>query len=288
MKYYVKTESLNAFGVPGTKGLQINGDVVAKIDDEVITIKDVERELSTMPAFAREFFKGQEGMTRLVDELVKKDLLYVEAKKMGLDKEEDFRRKPEEIKKNALITRLLEVRNATSQVTDKEVEDYYNSHKDEFVQPVTVRVSQIVVRTEDDSKKVYQRLQNNEPFARLAAEVSIERRSANSGGDLGTFKRGEMNQELEKVAFRLKKNQISMPVPLGDGLHILAVTDIKGAAHDFNSVKGGLRKQLMAKKQQEGLDQFIEGLKKTHAVEINKDSFAKIKTPGGETSAPVR
>jgi peptidyl-prolyl cis-trans isomerase C len=241
-----------------------------------------------MPAFAREFFKGQEGMTRLVDELVKKDLLYVEAKKMGLDKEEDFRRKPEEIKKNALITRLLEVRNATSQVTDKEVEDYYNSHKDEFVQPVTVRVSQIVVRTEDDSKKVYQRLQNNEPFARLAAEVSIERRSANSGGDLGTFKRGEMNQELEKVAFRLKKNQISMPVPLGDGLHILAVTDIKGAAHDFNSVKGGLRKQLMAKKQQEGLDQFIEGLKKTHAVEINKDSFAKIKTPGGETSAPVR
>ena len=259
---------------------QMNGEVVARIDGEMITVKDVEKELSALPAFAKEFFKSQEGITKLIDELVKKDLLYVEAKRMGIDKEEPFRSKPEgESKKNALITRLLEVRNTTTQVTDKEVEDYYNSHKDEFVLPEAVRVSQIVIRTEDDSKKVYQRLQNGEPFNRLATEVSIDQRSASSGGDIGMFKRGEMNTELEKVAFRLKKNQISMPVPLGDGIHILVVTDIKGAARDFNSAKGGLRNQLAAQKQQEGLERFIDGLRKTHTVEVYKENFAKIKNP---------
>jgi len=101
------------------------GDVVAKIDSDVITTKDVEQEVSALPEFAREFFKGQDGMTKLVDELVKKELLYVEAKKRGLDKDEDFQKKFEEIKKNALITRLLEKEmKALPQITDKEIKDY--------------------------------------------------------------------------------------------------------------------------------------------------------------------
>jgi len=75
------------------------GDVVAKVDGQTITTKDVEREISALPEFAREFFKGQEGMTRLVDELVKKELLYAEAKKRGLDKDQDFQRKIEDARK---------------------------------------------------------------------------------------------------------------------------------------------------------------------------------------------
>ncbi|MGO9953850.1 MAG: peptidylprolyl isomerase [Dissulfurispiraceae bacterium] len=265
------------------------GDVVAKIDSDVITTKDVEQEVNALPEFAREFFKGPDGMTRLVDELVKKELLYVEAKKKGLDKDEDFQRKFEDIKKNALITRLLETQMKTlPQVTDKEVKDYYDAHKDEFVQATAIRLSQIVVKSEDDAKKVYDRLQKGEPFNKLAAEVSIDKTSAKSGGDLGMFKRGEMNQDLEKVAFRLKKNQISMPVPLKDGIHILVVTDIKGTALDFDKVKGGLSQQLMAKKQQDGIEQYIEGLKKNYKVEVNKDTFAKIKLGGAETAAPAQ
>lgn len=265
------------------------GDIVAKIDSDVITTKDVEREVNALPEFAREFFKGQDGVTRLVDELVKKELLYVEAKKRGLDKDEDFQRKFEEIKKNALITRLLETEmKAHPQITEKEVKDYYDSHKDEFVQSTSVRLSQIVVKTDDDAKKVYDRLQKGEPFNKLAAEVSIDKTSAKSGGDLGMFKRGEMNQDLEKVAFRLKKNQISMPVPLKDGIHILVATDIKGTALDFDKVKGSLNQQLMAKKQQDGLEQFIEGLKKNYKVEVNKDNIAKIKLGGPETATPTQ
>lgn len=264
------------------------GDVVAKIDSEVITTKDVEQEVNALPEFARDFFKGQEGMNKLVDELVKKELLYVEAKKRGLDKDEDFQRKFEEIKKNALITRLLEKEmKALPQVTDKDVKAYYDANKDEFIQPTSIRLSQIVVKTQDDAKKVYDRLQKGEPFNKLAAEVSIDKASAKAAGDLGSFKRGEMNPELEKVAFRLKKNQISMPIPLKDGIHIIVPTDIKGTALDFDKVKGAISQQLMAKKQQDGLEQFIEGLKKNYKVELNKDNIAKINL-GGPAPAPEK
>ncbi len=268
---------------------QKKGDVVAKIDSEVITTKDVEQEVSALPDFAKEFFKGPDGMSKLVDELVKKELLYVEAKKRGLDKDEEFQRKFEEIKKNALITRLLEKEiKAVPQITDKEVKDYYDAHKDEFVQPSAVRLSQILVKDEADAKKVYERLQKGEPFNKLATEVSIDKASAKSGGDLGFFKKGEMNQDLEKVAFSLKKNQISMPVQLKDGVHILVVTDIKGTMVPFDKMKDAIGQQLMAKKQQDGLEQFIEGLKKNYKVEINKDNFAKINLGGAKPAAPEK
>jgi len=57
------------------------GDVVAKIDSEVITTKDVEQEVTALPEFAREFFKGQEGMTKLVDEIVKKNFFMLKPRK---------------------------------------------------------------------------------------------------------------------------------------------------------------------------------------------------------------
>ncbi len=289
MKKYVLLLLCLALLVSCTKGGEKKGDVVAKIDSSVITTKDVEQEINALPEFAREFFKGQEGMARLVDELVKKELLYVEAKKRGLDKDEEFQRKFEEIKKTALITRLLEKEiKALPQLTDKEVKDYYDAHKDEFVQANTVRLSQIVVKTEDDAKKVYERLQKGEPFNKLAAEVSLDKASAKSGGDLGLFKRGEMNQDLEKVAFNLKKNQISMPVPLKDGIHILVVTDIKGNALEFDKIKDSISQQLMAKKQQDGLEKFIEGLKKNYKVEVNKDNFSKINLTPAQPAAPEK
>jgi len=289
MKKYVLLLLCLALLISCTQGGEKKGDVVAKIDTDVITTKDVEREINALPEFAKEFFKGQEGMARLVDELVKKEMLYLEAKKKGLDKDEEFQRKFEEIKKNALITRLLEKEiKAIPQLTDKEVKDYYDGHKDEFVQANAVRLSQIVVKSEDDAKKVYERLQKGEPFNKLAAEVSLDKASAKSGGDLGLFKRGEMNQDLEKVAFTLKKNQISMPVPLKDGIHILVVTDIKGTALDFDKAKGSISQQLMAKKQQDGLEKFIEGLKKNYKIEVNKDSFSKISLAPAQPAAPEK
>jgi EpsD family peptidyl-prolyl cis-trans isomerase len=286
MKKYVLLLLCLALLVSCTQSGEKKGDVVAKIDTSVITTKDVEKEINALPEFAKEFFKGQEGMARLVDELVKKELLYVEAKKKGLDKDEEFQRKFEEIKKNALITRLLEKEmKAVPQLTDKEVKDYYDGHKDDFVQANAVRLSQIVVKTEDDAKKVYERLQKGEPFNKLAAEVSMDKASAKSGGDLGLFKRGEMNQDLEKVAFSLKKNQISMPVPLKDGIHILVVTDIKGTAVDFDKVKGSISQQLTAKKQQDDLEKFIEGLRKNYKVEVNKENFSKISLAPAQPAA---
>jgi peptidyl-prolyl cis-trans isomerase C len=256
------------------------GSVVAKVGSQTITTTDVERELAALPDFARDYFKGEEGMSRLVDELVKKEILYAEARKKGLDKDPDFVKKFEEAKKNALISRLLEseVQKKATPASEKEIKEFYDGHKADFVMPTAVRLSRIVVKNEADAKKVYERLQKGEDFKKLAAEMSVDTKTAKSGGDIGYLKKGEMNADLEKVVFRLKKNQISMPVKLKDGIHILVPTDIKGTQIPFDKISGMIGQQLTMKKQQDALDKYIEELKKDHKVEVVKENIAKINT----------
>lgn len=250
---------------------------VLKIDGNVYTQEDVQAEMSTLPEMAKEFFQGPEGTARFVDELVKKELLYIEAKNKGLDKNKDFQKKVEEFKKITLINEILEKEiQSAAKVADKDIKDYYDKHKEDFMVNTQVRLSHIVVKADDDAKRVYERLKKGEDFAKVASDVSLDKASAKAGGDIGNFKRGEMKPELEDVAFRLKKGEISMPIKLKDGIHIIKVTDAKGSMLEFDKVKGLIGQRMAAEKQRESFDKFIENLKKKHKIDINKDALAKI------------
>lgn len=260
-----------------TKESGQKGGYVLKIDGNVYTQEDVQAEMSTLPEMAKEFFQGPEGTARFVDELVKKELLYIEAKNKGLDKNKDFQKKVEEFKKITLINQILEKEiESAAKVTDKDIKDYYDKHKEDFMVNTQVRLSHIVVKADDDAKKVYERLKKGEDFAKVASEVSLDKASAKAGGDIGNFKRGEMKPELEDVAFRLKKGEISMPIRLKDGIHIIKVIDAKGSVLEFDKVKGLIGQRMTAEKQRESFDKFIENLKKKHKIDINKDALAKI------------
>jgi len=260
-----------------SKGGGQKGDYVIKIDGTVISKEDMQQEMNSLPDMAKEFFLGPEGTTRFADELVKKEMLYLEAKKRGLDKNKDLIKKIEEFKKITLINHLLEKEiEAASKVTEKEIQDYYNSNKNDFAMNSQIRISHIVVKTEDDAKKAYERLQKGEDFAKIASSLSIDKATAKLGGDLGSFKRGEMSRELEEVAFRLKKGEVSQPIKLKDGIHILKATDTKGTTVEFDKIKGQIGQKLTADKQKDAFDKFIEKLKKTYKVDINKDALSKL------------
>lgn len=58
-------------------------------------------------------------------------------------------------------------------------------------------------------------------FARVAAEKSDDISGKARGGDLGTFKRGDLFPEFEAVAFKIKDGEIVGPVQTDRGFHII-------------------------------------------------------------------
>lgn len=268
----------------GTKG-----STVVKVGGKTITQEDVQAEINALPEMAKAFFQGPDGTERFVDELVKKEMLYLEAQKRGLDKSKDFQRQVEEFKKLTLINQLLEKEMAAaSNITEQDIKDYYEKNKNEFTMNNQIRLSHIVVKTDDEAKQVMERLQKGEDFAKVASALSQDKASAKTGGDIGTFKRGEMIPELESVAFSLKKGAVSMPVKLKDGIHILKVTDAKGTLIEFEKVKSVIGQKIAAEKQQESFDKLLENLKKNYKVEKNKDAIAKIQIAPAQPHPPMQ
>ena len=107
----------------------------------------------------------------------------------------------EEFKKLTLVTELFEKEiMSKAKISDQDLKDYYDKHKEEFTPTIQIKASHILVKTEDEAKKVLARLKKGEKFGDIAKAVSIDTGSAKNGGDLGYFSKGQMVPEFEKAA----------------------------------------------------------------------------------------
>lgn len=87
-----------------------------------------------------------------------------------------------------------------------------------------IRASHILVKTEEEAKKLYEEIKAGKDFAEAAGEVSLCP-SGHAGGDLGFFGRGMMVKTFEDAAFALEKGELSKPVQTQFGWHLILVTD---------------------------------------------------------------
>jgi len=260
------------------------GPYLAMVGNTKITQADLEREIKNLPEFAQKLFEGGEGKERFLNELIKKELLYQEALKRGIEKDPEYQKKVEEFKKITLIGQLLEKEiESKAKVTEQDAKNYYEKHKAELASVSQIRASHILVKTEAEAKQILEKLKKGGNFAELAKKYSIDPGSAKNGGDLGYFSSGQMVPEFEQAAAKLKPGEISEPVKTKFGYHIIKVTDRKmGKPVEFEKVKSVIMQRLSAEKQKEVFDAYIEGLKKSYKVEINKEAVSGLAKAGAE------
>ena len=118
-------------------------------------------------------------------------------------------------------------------MTPGEVERYYEQHKQDYAQPESERLSEILISASaDDPAKVAAakakaddieaRLHAGGDFAQLARSFS-DGSTAAQGGDLGQYKRGQLPKALEDKTFDLKSGQYTDPILTRQGYIILKV-----------------------------------------------------------------
>ena len=86
----------------------------------------------------------------------------------------------------------------------------------------TVHARHILVATQAEADGVMQRLNNGEAFEALAAEVSRDVTTRDTGGNLGFFTRDDLTTpQLADLAFTLGEGQMAGPVQTALGWHIV-------------------------------------------------------------------
>lgn len=187
----------------------------------------------------------------------------------------------------ASIYRELAARKAESvaveekiNVTDADVENYYEKNKHTFFMPIQFRASHIMIKVDPASNQeeraelkakaeaLLVRAKNAEDFYNLAYYNSDDR-SKYVGGDLGFFHEGRTEKPFEDALKQMQVGEISDLVKTRFGYHIIKLTE-KNAPRQipFSELRSKLRAQLEKEQREQYYQQWIDELKVKYTVEM--------------------
>ncbi len=264
--------------------------LVAVVGGEKIMDTDIEALLNEIPEQARQRYASVEGKRELVQSLAEIKMLSLEAKKQGIDRSPDVKRKIDFMGEQMLARELAENTVDKITISDEEISGYYHDNKEQFSTGPRVKLRHILLDSESEAQAVLARLKKGEDFSALAREKS-RCPSSQQGGELGWATKGMMVPEFEDAAFALKKGQMSEVVKSSYGYHVIMCDDVEAARQlDLEEVRDTIRQQLKSEKSEETVSALIEQAKKNHPVTVNEEYFRKAgeeaqAAPGDETSA---
>ena len=172
---------------------------------------------------------------------------------------------------------------AKIQVGEREMREYYEANLAKFGEEEFARARHIffklgknaseqdVARVMATAASVYQEAKSGKDFAELAKKYSDDPAAAKDGGDLGSFRKGDMIPEIESAVSTMKPGEISELVRTPAGIHIIKLEErTKGKAKPFEEVKVELEEMLYKKKSEERFNQWVTDLRKGAAIEIKQ------------------
>lgn len=261
---------------------QASKEVVARWGKKVLTKQDLEAKIASLPAEYQARVKTEEQLREFLEGIVHLEIIGAEAKARKIDREK------------AVVSRITDMVNSIlaqeymkkiladiPKPTDKEIEQYYQDHKKDFVHPAQVKAQHILLRVDDEAKPevvaaakskaegIRKELVAGGDFTKLAEKYSDDEGSKANGGDLGFFTKEKMIPEFSQAAFSLKKDEISQPIKTGYGFHLIKVNEISPEKPmEREEVIPMIQSNLENAKRQAAVERELERLKKKYHVRI--------------------
>jgi len=201
-----------------------------------------------------------------------------ELRKQGMDFEAWRQELEENFLKQALIFNEVDRYIVTD---DSEIVSYYKLHPEEFTEPEEYRLRVIYLSSEGkneeelQSKKeeISRRISEGEEMADLATQYS-EGPEKESQGDLGSFKKGELEKNLEEAVEKLNPGEIHPWLEARNGWYLLKLEEKKESRiRTFDEVKQEIEKKIFSERKRIKIDEYIDKLLNSNYIKIiNKPS----------------
>jgi parvulin-like peptidyl-prolyl isomerase len=279
--------------------------IAATVNGDVITLSELkEATLSANQGPASPQTQGQ-----VLEDMIEEKLLEQEAKKLRVqvtEKEIDAAIEGVKTRFNLTDEQMVEVlkkQNLTPQtfreqwrrqllankvigaqvqgqiaVTEDEIKKYYEQNNGKSESIAETKIAHILIpvtspdqeeQTKNLAEEVTKLAKSGQDFGELAKKYSKDDSSAQKGGDLGYFKKGEMAEELEKAVEETPPGEIIGPVRSPAGYHIIKVIDKKKAEATplDKSKEDEIRETLYQQKVEIAIKAWLEDVKKTAYIE---------------------
>ena len=290
----------------------VGGKWAVKVNGESILIKDYEARVTEAQKIYEKQgmkFDTEEGKaalpqikSQLLDRMIEAKLIAQEVKNQKLDPEDAKVKEQEAIIKNNMgndvnfqdtlkqqgmtETDLKNFLTVYEKVTvdvqvpsDSEAKAFFDKNVANYDQPERVKARHILVKTEDEAKAIIAQLTAVKDqaailplFIQLAKEKSTEDGAKESGGDLGTFPKGQMVPEFETAAFGQKAGTFSAaPIKTEFGYHVILVeAHTPAVAPDFEKSKTRVIEDALNVAKDAKFQTYFDDLRKKAIIEYAK------------------
>jgi peptidyl-prolyl cis-trans isomerase SurA len=306
-------------------------DIVARVNDQIITNSDYQHALDELQQEdqSRGDTMQQEADDRrnLLRNLIDQQLWLSKGKELSINGDTELVKRLDDIRKqynlatiddlekaakeqgvsfedfkqnirNQIITQDVMRQEVGSKIqfTPGEAEQYYDQHKQEYMQPESVRLSEILVSTGssdnpdpatlDKAKAkaddIEARLHSGGDFAQLARSFS-DGTTASEGGDLGQYRRGSLGKVIEDQAFALKAGQWTEPIRTRQGYLILKVVDHAPAGvAPYKDVQEQVEEALYMSRMEPAIRAYLTTMREQAFIDI-KPGYVDTGASPGET-----
>jgi parvulin-like peptidyl-prolyl isomerase len=291
---------------PPAGAADIRDRIVAVVNTEIIALSELEEEIAEVKLQAKQRFSGAELDQRLrqidymgLNRMIERKLQLQIAKRRGIKISDEelqdavvrLRRVGETPNENdpkemALIRdQLTSMRLVNQQirsgllVSDEEVLRFYQQHKDRFMLPSEVRISQILIAlgpgsellaVRERAQQVFVLLKKGERFEELAARYS-DGPEGRRGGSLGYIRPGDMLPQIQKAIEQMDQGAVTDPIASPVGMHIIRVDDRKPPQfRPYEEVTEDIRNVVYQLKSEEAYLEWIKDQKDHNYIEIRR------------------
>jgi len=292
-------------------------DIIARVNDQIITQSDYNRAMADMDQQGRQHQETMQAISAahkdLLRDLIDQQLWLSKGKELSITGETELVKKLDEIRKQYNLETIEDLEKAAReqgvsyedfkanirnqivtqevmrhevgehiQMTPGEVERYYEAHKQDYAQPESERLAEILVSTGggDDPAKVTAakakaddieaRLHAGGDFSQLAKSFS-DGPTAQEGGDLGQYKRGQLGKLLEDQTFNLNTGQYTDPILTRQGYIILKVVQhIPGGPRPYKDVMQDVEETYYMARMEPAIREYLNKMRDEAFIQIKQ------------------
>jgi peptidyl-prolyl cis-trans isomerase C len=286
--------------VPGTlaAGVEVTdpNKVIMTIGDEKITAAQYDQLVDALPAQYQKAARGPQKR-QIAEQMALIKVLSMEAEKRGLDKQSVVVQQLVFNRENILAGALNNELMNSVKIDDAALKAYYDLHKVDFE---SVKARHILIRFKGSAvplrpgtkelsdeealakaQDIRKQLLAGGDFIALAKSESDDTGSGANGGDLGSFKHGQMVGAFETAAFALPVGQFSEPIKTQFGYHIIKVEEKQMKTLD------DAKTEISEKLRPEAAKKEVDDLRKKASVTFDDGYFGPTPAPPAIKPGPA-
>jgi foldase protein PrsA len=150
-----------------------------------------------------------------------------------------------------------QVTESSQDVSNSEVEKYYNDNSQQFSQPERRDLEVVLSKKQADVLEAKRRIEGGEKWSKVAKELSDDPASKDQGGKLLGVTKGQQDPKLDAAVFAAVEKKVVGPIKTDAGYYVFRVTKVtKASKQSLEQSQQGIRQLLVSQKQQKELDQF--------------------------------